>query len=114
MTSNWAPDAGNFGTATAVIGTATTLVTGDTLDGTYVPFVNLVNMAIGDITTITVQVQVLSTGTLQTVFKETYGPSPPIEAIVEVPAIASAYLISMSILQAAGTPRSYDWALLRG
>lgn len=102
------------GSITPTIGTTTQVHIGDTADAAYIYAVDLSNLAIGDVATITVKAKVLSANPQQILFKETYGPSPPIEGVIQTPPIVSVYNTTMQILQSAGTARQFNWMLLRG
>jgi len=108
----WTVDAS--GTQTATIGVEEVLVADDTNNGTYAPRVRLTTMQIGDVTEFRIYTLTLSTDTtLEQVWKRTIGPVPPINDILDFPAIASDVAIKYTLLQVAGTGRTYRWTLRR-
>lgn len=108
---SWTID--SSGTQTATIGTEHVLVAGSTTNATYIAKVRLNNLAIGDIVELRIYTMTLSGGTLEQVWKATYGPSPPISLVAPSPPLASDQSIKLTLKQIAGTGRSFDWELLR-
>ena len=99
------------GTQAATIGTEHILDT-DTVNGTYACFVDLVNMANGDVAELRVYTKVLSTGALDLVWKGTYA-NVQVEPVKPAPPIASDQSVKFTLKQTAGTGRNFDWKVLR-
>ena len=100
----------NSGTQTATIGTTHTLAT-PTAGKTYVLFVDLTNLAAGDVLDIFLQGKVLTGSTLKNVYSPTFaGPqSDPYFMSVPVPAVNG---VQFQLMQTAGTGRSFDWSVV--
>lgn len=100
------------GTQTNVIGTEETLAT-STSNGTFQFFVRLNNMAVGDVFELRMYTITLIGGTLELVWKATFGPALPVTTVVASPPMASDQSVRVSVKQIAGTARATDWKLLR-
>lgn len=100
------------GTQTAVVGTEQTLTT-DTTNATYYFEVDISAMQIGDVLELRMYVMTLSGGTLRLTWKESYGPVPPVNQISASPPQPSDQSIRVTLLQVAGTARSFPWKLIR-
>lgn len=108
---SWTID--SSGTATGTIGVQQVLAAGSTTNATYVAKVRLNNLAIGDIVELRLFTMTLANGTLEVVWKGTYGPSPPITTVAISPPVPSDQSIELALTQIAGTARTFDWELLR-
>lgn len=100
------------GTQTAVISTEHTLTT-LTTDGTYISFVRMNNMALGDIVELRIYTITLTGGTLEIVWKATFGPWKPFNLVAASPPIGSDLSMRVTLKQTAGTGRAFDWKVLR-
>jgi hypothetical protein len=100
----------NSGTQTATIGTTHTLAT-PTAGKTYVLFIDLTNLAAGDILDIFIQGKVLSTSTLKSIYSCTLaGPqADPYFMSVPVPAVNG---VQFQLKQTTGTGRAFDWSVV--
>jgi hypothetical protein len=100
------------GTQTAVIGTEQILTT-DNTNGTYYFETDISALAIGDVLELRIYVMTLSGGTLRLAWKQSYGPVPPVNLISASPPQPSDQSLKVTLLQVAGTGRSFPWKLLR-
>lgn len=87
-------------------------LTTDTTNATYSLLVDLTNMANGDIVELRVYTKVLSTGSLDLVWKGTFA-NAPLAVVAQSPFVPSDQSIKATLKQIAGTNRNYDWKLLR-
>lgn len=100
------------GSQTNVVSTEEILATATT-NATYQFFIRLNNMLAGDVFELRVYTITLTGGTLELVWKATYGPALPITLVVASPPLASDLSIKVTVKQTAGTARVTDWKLLR-
>ena len=100
------------GTQTSVIGTEQTLTT-DTTNATYYFETDISPLVIGDVLELRIYVATLNGGTMRMVWKESYGPIPPVNQISASPPQPSDQSLKVTLLQVAGSPRSFPWKLIR-
>lgn len=100
------------GTQTSVIGTEQTLTT-DTTNATYYFEVDISPLQLGDVLELRMYVMTLSGGTLRLAWKESYGPLVPVNQVSASPPQPSDQSLRVTLLQVAGTPRSFSWKLIR-
>lgn len=100
------------GTKTAD-GTEQTLTT-DTTNATYQPKIDLSNMANGDALEVRIYTKVLSTSSLNQVWKGTYA-NIGVNKVIIGPMLASDQSYSVTIKQvlAPSSYKNFDWSLLR-
>ena len=97
------------GTQTATIGVLHTIAT-ETSANVYCFYVDMHNMALGDVTELFAYVQTLSSGTPRIVYNAVYAQpqQEPIKISIPLP---SDYEIRFRLRQQEGTGRNYDWAV---
>lgn len=99
------------GTQTATINTEHTLGTSVTAAGTYVLEVDTTNMANGDVLELRAKTKVLTGGTEKQYLLATYANVQTDVVKMSIP-VPSAYSISFTLKQTAGTGRAFDWNIL--
>lgn len=102
------------GTNTLVLSTETTLntVTPNTTQGVYQLFVDVNNMASGDILEIRIKEKVKSTGTQRVVFSSTLANAQGADnAIWASPSLLLKHGWAMTLKQTGGTGRAFDWSI---
>ena len=101
------------GTQTAVINTEHSLYS-DTVSGTFVFRVNLVNMAAGDLLELRMKSKVLSGDTLAVVYKYSFYNAAAVDNIIQqsVP-VVSDIGVTCTLKQTQGTGRSFTWSVLQ-
>ncbi len=100
------------GSQTCVISTIHTLST-RTVFGSYQGYVNLTNLAKGDVIRVFVSTKVLTGDTEETLFEATYSNDMLDSCIICTPPWVSEFSTSLKIQQTTGTGRVVPWALYR-
>lgn len=100
------------GTQTATIGTEHQLVAADTNNATFVALIDTTNLANGDVVELRIYTKVLSTGSLDLVWKGSYSNAQAIK-VKQSPFVPSDQSLELTLKQTAGTGRAFDWKLLR-
>ncbi len=90
-------------------GSEQTLLSTTTL-GTFQANVGLANMQAGDTVVVRIKTKVLSTGTLRTVYEETFSDAQAAPNLIQIGVpVPSGYEFALTLEQTGGTNRNYDW-----
>ena len=100
----------NTGTQATTVGTTHTLATPSTTGKTYVLYLDLTNLAAGDVLDVFLQSKVLSTSSFKNVYSLTFAGPQSDPHFLSIP-IASAYGVQFQIKQTAGSTRNIDWSV---
>lgn len=107
----WALDSSNTRTI-AALNTEYTLAT-SVNNGTFVFEPRLNNVGVGDVFEFRIYTICLTGGVLELAWKAAFGPIKPIILKPQSLPVVSDQSIKVTVKQLAGTPRSFDWKLLR-
>lgn len=98
------------GTQTPTVGTEVTLAT-STTNATFVGYVDISAMALGDTLELRLYTIVLAAGTSNLVWKGTYS-NPALILVAQSPFCASDQSLKFTLKQTVGTARAFPWKLL--